>query len=694
MLINKCRLRAWAFFLIVCVCSASLSARVINVRGTVTDVSGTPLYRVSIFDATTQKFLAATNEDGKYTVKTDSEATLAFSYVGYEEMEVPVKGRISLDVKLTRTAIELQEVVVKAKGGKLKKVIAEKTEIEVRGNYLFIPGRVRVPRSLFSTDCRVVIQPVLHNATRKTHVFMDPKVFDGQEYAMTQERMYDFDLKQDPLTDFVEVKKSNSRTDDYVLYADSVYVDNPNDDFRCDLVVSIEDYLNILYRDTSEVAKGTVNPLRHLEFNFKGAPVTDEKFFPQPEVQLRDSKGDVNLIFKVNKANLDLDEGNNRAELMALRERLQEIENDPDAKLNSFVITGTASPEGRYNKNLQLAEGRMDWAMDFITKELSESTRKSSDIKTSASVEKWDSVVAMLRADSLNKEADAIQSVIDKYPSNRDRQSQGITALPFYRKLIVPKYLPRLRRVSYELSYSQYRPLSDQEVDDLYRTGQYKEIPRFDFWKLYNRASTMEERETICRKAIETYPKFLVAANDLAAMLIDREKSEPELLLPYLSLPEIPNEVRYNQVASWLLNNNNFNRADSLSELLPDSGMYHKARLYAKALCGKYDDVIQEISEASPINEVVMLLAIKADEQAWEKAQGLGSSAKEDYLRAIASNRVLVKNEERYDLYGVPEQNLRSAIKKDPSLRDLASVDGDMIDLLKKVEEEDGNGYE
>ncbi len=683
---DKWRLRIGALLLLLLTYSIPLSARIINVRGTITDIQGTPLYRVSIFDSETQKLLAVTNEDGRYTVKTDSEATLTFSYMGFADLLVPVDGRLTIDARLKREAIALEEVVVRASGKAAKKIVPEKTEIEVRGNYLFIPNTIPINKGNFWYDNRVVIQPILHNVTRKKVYIMKPKVGDGEEYVLTQERMYDFDLTQDPLTPYVDKRRVNHRENVHIIYSDSVYVENPNDDYRCDMIVTLENYVHILSRDTFEVARGTVNPLRLLEYGFSGAPVTDERHLPQPEMELRDTKGDVNLIFRVNKASLDLDEGNNRAELVGLKERLHTIENDPDAKLNGFTIMGTASPEGSYAKNLRLAEARMDWAMSYITDELSESTRRTSAISTSASVEKWESVVAMLRADGHDEEADVVQAAIDKYPRSQDKQSRTIQSLPFYRKLIVPKYLTRLRRVSYELSYSEYRPLSDEEVENLYRVGKYKEIPRFDFWKLYNRAATLEEREAVCRKAIETYPgKFLVASNDLAAILIDKGEGDPELLLPYLSLPDIPHEVRYNQVAAWLLKNVSPGKADSLAEYLPDEGIYHQAKIYAKALNGKCDEVLQEISESSPINEVVMLLAVKEDEIAWEKAQKLGDSAKEDYLRAIASNRLVLK-QDRFELCTVAENYLKSAMDKDPSLRDIACIDGDLMNLLKQIE--------
>lgn len=671
---NKIYLRILAGILLLAV-TLPLSAREINVRGTVTNFDDEPLYRVSIYNAATNKLVGVTNEDGKYLVKIDSEGTLLFSSLGYEEKQVAVRGELTVNVELEPSAVALQEVVVSAKRI-TDNVVPEPTDIEVKGNYFHIKTRVKIPKELFSTDARMIIQPGIYNVTRGKMIFLSPLVFDGQEYAITQERMYDYDVKQDPLAQYVKIKASSSRKDDLVGYNDSTYVENPNDDFRCDMMVAMENYNRVLYRDTFVIARGVVNPLRFLEYEIPGSAVKNESFFPQPEMQLRDTKGDVNLTFPVNKSQLNLNDGNNREEMNRLIARLRAVENDPNARLKSFSIAGTASPEGNYAKNEQLAQQRMSSAMELVLQELNESTRRQLEIGTKASVETWDRVVALLRADGKSQEADAIQAVIDKYPDDPNRQSRGVVALPFYRPLITEQYLPQLRRVSYELLFSQYRYLTDDEIKELYRENS-GDLTRNEFWRLYNMADSTAEREAICRRALEVYPKFLVAATDLAAMLIEQGKPDAELLVPYLGMKEIPDETRLNQVIAWL-SVGKFVQADSLAAELPDTGAYHKAKVYSAALNGRYEEVIQDISAESPFNEVLMLLAIKANDQAWEKAKLLGNSARENYIKAVAANRV--------DEVVLALSYLESAFKKDPSLRDIASIDGDVLDLLQEDE--------
>lgn len=52
----------------------------------------------------------------------------------------------------------------------------------------------------------MIIQPGVYNVTREQMIFLEPLVFDGKEYAITQERMYDYDSGQDPLSRYVQVK--------------------------------------------------------------------------------------------------------------------------------------------------------------------------------------------------------------------------------------------------------------------------------------------------------------------------------------------------------------------------------------------------------------------------------------------------------------------------------------------------------
>lgn len=209
----------------------------------------------------------------------------------------------------------------------------------------------------------MIIQPTIHNVTRRHLSYLAPVVFDCSRYAVTQKRMLDWEPGNDPLMPYRKVKRSGRRSDDYVTIQDSLYVDNPKEDFMCVVMTSLENYNRVIYADTFMIARGSVNPLRFLSYDLKGYELTDEQYLPQPEVFLRDSKGDINLAFQLGKSNLDLSLGDNASEIGKMLEEFRMIENDPDMTLKSFSIAGTASPEGSYDHNLKLANERVESAM-------------------------------------------------------------------------------------------------------------------------------------------------------------------------------------------------------------------------------------------------------------------------------------------------------------------------------------------
>ena len=74
------------------------------------------------------------------------------------------------------------------------------------------------------------------------------------------------------------------------------------------------------------------------------------------------------------------------------------------------------------------------------------------------------------------------------------------------------------------------------------------------------------------------------------------------------------------------------------------------------------------------------LLAVKANDEAWKKAQNLGETAREEYIKAVAANRV--------DAYLKAVDPLERAFELDQSLREIARVDGDLTDLMEDFDQQ------
>ena len=79
------------------VCTA-LAAQNITVKGTVTDASnGDPVPATSVIvSGTTQGVVS--DVDGVYSISAPSDGVLIFSSIGYETMQVPIRGNRLLNV--------------------------------------------------------------------------------------------------------------------------------------------------------------------------------------------------------------------------------------------------------------------------------------------------------------------------------------------------------------------------------------------------------------------------------------------------------------------------------------------------------------------------------------------------------------------------------------------------------------------
>ncbi len=665
--------------LLLCLTACLATAQdVIRVTGTVVSkTKNLPLFGANIVDAPSGRLMATTDEDGRFAINVRSNTTLRVSMVGAKVATVKVKGQTFLKIELEEEDVFLGEAVATVKRI-TDKVQPEPTDIEVRGNYFCVKTRVRVPREMFSHDTRLVVQPVINNVTRKELKLMRPMVYDAQEYNRTQDRLYNFDMDAsdgDPLAKYVTVKsdstRESGRTNDIIGYTDSIYVDNVKDEYTCDIYMAIEDYRHILYRDTTIIARGTVNPMRWLDYSFNANEITDSAYFPKPEVQLRDSKGQIDLRFPIGKAQFDTADPHNLAETEKLRKQLEQIAREKDATLNSLAIDGTSSPDGRYSSNLTLAQKRMDFAIGYLRSKLPEEMRSHMKFTSNAKVAPWADVISLMRADSLNDEAKQVENIAMRY-DNIDMQSRAMRKLPFYARLLEGKYLPQLRRVGYVMNYSIFRQLTIAEIDELYQKD-YRQLSRFEFFQLYRNEKNAERRETILRQALEMYPSFMVAANDLQTILINRQESDAELLAPFAG-QKAPVAVNANHMIA-LLNAGQYTRADSIAQFLPDMESTHLLLAVSNALNGHYEDSYQTIAQTGKRNEVVMLLAMKRNKEALEASKALpDDEAMTHYLRAVCLNRA-EKPVEAYD-------ELEKAFKMDPSLERMAHIDGDVNDLL------------
>ena len=118
-----------AVLFLLCMIPLGMSAQ--TVKGTVSDETGEPIIGATVKvqgsnDATVTDF------DGNFSIKASSNATLVFSYVGYETQEVKVGGKSNITVTLKEDNTTLNDVVVIGYGVQKKKLVTGAT-VQVKG---------------------------------------------------------------------------------------------------------------------------------------------------------------------------------------------------------------------------------------------------------------------------------------------------------------------------------------------------------------------------------------------------------------------------------------------------------------------------------------------------------------------------------------------------------------------------------
>lgn len=660
--------RRFLLFVLLLISSLAMYAQKSRIQGKILDEQKRPLAGALVVDKETNEVLGASDDDGNYSVLVSKNQLLVFESIGCADKEVNVKGRQVINVTLEAEAVKLPDVEIVSKV--TTKVIPEPTEIEIKGNYFHMRTRVRVPEEMAKSNTRMIFQPYIADVTAKKKTPLRPLVLDGREYTITQKRMYEYDINRDPLTPYLF---DHSKEEDVSLlpYHDSIYVTDQHHDFRGEVLISMENYTRAFYRDSFVIAKGTVNPLRFFQYDLPSTVLDESALIPKPALQLRADKGEVELVFMPNKASIDFSIPKNVEEVNRLKARLDAIEQDPNSNLQSFEVSGIASPDGFFASNEKLAKQRMSAAASSILEQLSSDTRQFLKIKSDASVATWKDVIDLMEKDSL-PEAEELRKIVETYPKDIDRQGREIKRLKFYKELVSEVYLPKLRRVSYQFEYSVFRSLNNDEILSLYNSDP-GQLTRYEFYRMFEMTQDTAKLRVLYNQSLNLFPKFLLAANRLAVLNLSQNCANDSILEPFIN-KKAPQAVIMNQILT-LLQKRLYTRANELIEMVPLTPESEELHGIVGIFNGNFEIAYESIAAKGGLNEVLLLLAMKRNEEAFQKAEKLPSGiAINEYVKAVAANRL--------DKVGNAIMYLENAIMLDPHLREVASIDGDVNDLL------------
>jgi hypothetical protein len=99
---------------------------------------------------------------------------------------------------------------------------------------------------------------------------------------------------------------------------------------------------------------------------------------------------------------------------------------------------------------------------------------------------------------------------------------------------------------------------------------------------------TDEKREALYREALSVHPDLMIAANNLASLLIKQNRADTTLLKPFIT-QDAPSAILVNQTVSYL-QKRDFKKANHFAGLLPDNKETEMVKALAAAMDGKYQE--------------------------------------------------------------------------------------------------------
>lgn len=659
---------------------------------------------------------------------------------GYYEITIPETGALIFKADMKPAVLEKVnyrlEINVKIEMGnyiRTSTITAVRDQVgvldpqgDIEGNWLKARSTIALPENSGKTNARMIVQPILiDGVTKDTLRYLKPTVMDGQEYRVTQLRRMNYNADNDPLNRWLSPDTLTSAAQ-IVNWADTIYLENPSKNYQVKGIIQLEDYNLPYFKKEYFLASSRLRrPLRFLEYSMEPYMLDPEQYRERAKREKRNTAGNMSLNFMVGKAQLAANDEDGRRQIDSVKSVLLDIIHGEGSQLKEFHITGTASPDGPYAGNMNLAKKRMEYALNQIVSVLPKNVRDRVYMTTTATVAPWTAVAELLEADSLTVEAKAIRDIVSNNPGTPDRQWGKIRALPYYRSLIV-NYLPRLRSVRYQYGYEIFRELTPEEIleryrnDEDYRSGR-KKFALYEYWHLFQLVKEPEELEKLYKRAydesIEANGRpWILAANSLAASYIARGVADTTILRNFIDLqtPVVnyhlmrmngngydivnPEAVVANQMIMYVMTNN-FRKAGQLTNILPDNDRNRLVRAYALCLGGYYKggntpdqrrrarEVFETVSESSPLNKVVLCLAMNTktyDSLAEEAMSALpGDSALTDYLWAVIYGRKGARTQDFMDDMA-SEDYLVACFHKDPSYIDIAAGDGDIVETIMK----------
>ena len=261
-----------------------------------------------------------------------------------------------------------------------------------------------------------------------------------------------------------------------------------------------------------------------------GIAISPRLAYVQPAVEPVKSRalsGEAYLDFPVNQTVIRPEYRRNATELRRIRATIDTIRTDPDYTIKGIALRGYASPEGSFEWNIRLSEGRTEALRRFLVEQYAIEPEL---LSTEAAAENWDGLRAYVLQSNL-PDREAIVGIIDSPLAPDPKEQKLRTEHPeSYARLLSDCY-PGLRRTHYRIDYV-VRGFSVDEARQLIGTRPQN----LSLQEMFAVAQTYEpgsdDFNRVFDVAVRLYPDDPVANLNAANALLERRQAEQAL--PFL----------------------------------------------------------------------------------------------------------------------------------------------------------------
>ena len=196
---------------------------------------------------------------------------------------------------------------------------------------------------------------------------------------------------------------------------------------------------------------------RALNFSYIAPRDTADKVF--------DLSGRANIIFKVNKTDIDWTYFSNHAELDSIMKSINAVRDNEYATVERILLTGYASPEGPYKNNVRLAKGRTEVVMKYVE---NNSGFPHSVYETASVPEDWAGLREWLEASSIPARHEMIAFIDDPSVPIEKKNDMFRAKFPADYPFLLQNVYPMLRHTDYRITYRIKKFYDVDEIEKVF----------------------------------------------------------------------------------------------------------------------------------------------------------------------------------------------------------------------------------